>query len=79
LYGTVQNLLVSQWTVYALLLKFNKIIFSKNNISPWSTILLEKIEGFLLIKKFPAFYGTQRFIIKNYSVNSPIARARNIL
>jgi hypothetical protein len=48
-------------------------------LTPGSAVLLEKLEGFLLIKKFPTFYGTQRFIIKNYSVNSPIARARKIL
>jgi hypothetical protein len=25
---------------------------------PWSTDLLEKLTGFQLVKKFPAFYGT---------------------
>jgi len=25
-------------------------------------VLLEKLTGFQLVKKFPAFYGTQRFI-----------------
>jgi hypothetical protein len=29
---------------------------------PWSRVLLEKLTGFQLVKKFPAFYGTQRFI-----------------
>jgi hypothetical protein len=48
-------------------------------LTPWGAVLLEKLESFLLIKKFSAFYGTQRFIIKNYSVNSPIARERKIL
>ena len=28
----------------------------------WSRILLEKLTGFQLVKKFPAFYGTRRFI-----------------
>ena len=27
-----------------------------------SRVLLEKLTGFHLVKKFPAFYGTQRFI-----------------
>ena len=27
-------------------------------LTPWSTVLLEKLTGFQLIKKFPAFYGT---------------------
>jgi len=29
---------------------------------PWSRVLLEKLTSFQLVKKFPAFYGTQRFI-----------------
>jgi len=28
----------------------------------WSRVLLEKLTGFQLVKKFPAFYGTRRFI-----------------
>ena len=31
-------------------------------LTPWSRILLEKLTGFQLVKKFPAFYGTRRFI-----------------
>jgi hypothetical protein len=30
--------------------------------TPWSIVLLEKLTGFQLVKKFPTFYGTQRFI-----------------
>jgi len=30
--------------------------------NPWSWIILEKLTGSQLVKKFPAFYGTQRFI-----------------
>jgi len=35
-----------------------------NNLrtSTWSRILLRKLTGFQLIKKFPTFYGTRRFI-----------------
>jgi hypothetical protein len=29
---------------------------------PWSRVLLEKLTGFQLLKKFPAFYGTRKFI-----------------
>jgi hypothetical protein len=29
---------------------------------PWSRILLENLTGMQLVKKFPAFYGTRRFI-----------------
>jgi len=31
-------------------------------LTPCSTVLLEKLTGFKLVKKFPAFYGTRRFI-----------------
>jgi len=29
---------------------------------PWSRVLLEKLTGSQLFKKFPTFYGTRRFI-----------------
>ena len=31
-------------------------------LTPWSRVLLEKLTGFQLVKKFPAFFGTRRFI-----------------
>jgi len=31
-------------------------------ITPWSKIFLEKLADFQLVKKFPVFYGTRRFI-----------------
>ena len=31
-------------------------------LTPWSTVLLQKLTGFQLVKEFPAFYGTRRFI-----------------
>ena len=31
-------------------------------LTPWSRVLLEKLTGFHLVKKFPVFYGTRRFI-----------------
>jgi hypothetical protein len=31
-------------------------------LTPWSKVSLEKLTGSQLVKKFPAFYGTQRFI-----------------
>jgi len=30
--------------------------------TPWSRVLLEKLTGLQIVKKFPAFYGTRRFI-----------------
>jgi hypothetical protein len=31
-------------------------------LTPWSRILLDKLTGLQLVKKFPAFYGIRRFI-----------------
>jgi hypothetical protein len=31
-------------------------------LTPWSRVLLEKLTGLQLIKKFPTFYGTRKFI-----------------
>ena len=44
-----------------------KIIWNQKNIltyllTPWSRVLLEKLASLQLVKKFPAFYGTQRFL-----------------
>jgi hypothetical protein len=30
--------------------------------TPWSRVLLEKLTGLQLVKKFPAFYETRKFI-----------------
>ena len=37
-------------------------------LTPWCRVLLEKLTGLQLVKKFPAFYGTQRFITALTSV-----------
>ena len=37
-------------------------------LSPWCRVLLEKLTGLQLVKKFPAFYGTRRFITALTSV-----------
>jgi hypothetical protein len=31
-------------------------------LTPWRRVLLEKLTGLQLVKKFPAFYGTRRFL-----------------
>ena len=33
-----------------------------NLLNPWSRIILEKLTSLQVVKKFPAFYGTRRFI-----------------
>ena len=37
-------------------------------LTPWCRVLLEKLTGLELVKKFPAFYGTRRFITALTSV-----------
>ena len=37
-------------------------------LTPWCRILLEKLTGLQLLKKFPKFHGTQRFITALTSV-----------
>ena len=37
-------------------------------LTPWCRVLLEKLTGLQLVKKFPAFHGTRRFITAHTSV-----------
>ena len=37
-------------------------------ITPWCRVLLEKLTGLQIVKKFPAFHGTRRFITALTSV-----------
>ena len=37
-------------------------------LTPWCRVLLEQLNGLQLVKKFPAFYGTRRFITALTSV-----------
>ena len=50
----------------------NKILYNKNvlnySLTPWCRVLLEKLTGLQLVKKFPAFHGTRRFITTLTSV-----------
>ena len=39
-----------------------------NLLTPWCRVLLEKLTGLQIVKKFPAFYGTRRFITTLTSV-----------
>jgi exonuclease III len=35
---------------------------TRDLLTPWSRVLLEKLTDLQLVKKFPAFYGTRRFL-----------------
>ena len=37
-------------------------MFSLNYLTPWSRVLFEELTSPQLLKKFPTFYGTRRFI-----------------
>ena len=41
---------------------FDKTVTKQYLLTPWGRVLLEKLTGPQLVKKFPAYYGTQRFI-----------------
>ena len=38
-------------------------------LTPWCRVLLEKLTGLQLVKKFPAFHGTRKFITALTSVH----------
>jgi hypothetical protein len=38
------------------------LAFETYLLTPWSRVLLEKLTGSQLVKKFPTFYGNRRFI-----------------
>ena len=38
------------------------------SVTPWCRVLLEQLTGLQLVKKFPAFHGTRRFITALTSV-----------
>jgi hypothetical protein len=42
--------------------KNSEIPFLTDLPTPWSRVLLEKLRGYQLVKKFPALNGTRRFI-----------------
>ena len=44
------------------------VSITNTQITPWCKILLEKLAGLQLVKKFPAFYATRRFITALTSV-----------
>ena len=48
-------------------------------LTPWCRVLLEQLTGFQLVKKFPAFHGTRRFITAFTSVHHlSLSRASSI-
>ena len=50
---------------------FLKITYYFTTTTPWCRVLLEKLTGLQLVKKFPVFHGTRRFITALTSVRHP--------
>ena len=46
---------------------------SQNILTPWCTVLLEKLTGLQLVKKFPTFHGTRKFITALTSVRQTVS------
>ena len=44
-------------------------------LTPWCRVLPEQLTGSQLVKKFPAYHGTQRFITALTSVRKKVSRA----
>ena len=40
-------------------------------LTPWCRVLLEKLTGLQIVKKFPAFHGTRKFITALTSARHP--------
>ena len=65
--GRIFYRLVQVWNLYI----NPRILLSKHLLTPWCRVLFEKLTGLQLVKKFPAFYGTQRLIISLTSLRHP--------
>jgi hypothetical protein len=57
------SVLASYGHVIVVTLNFRLGVLGKFTLlTPWSRVLLEKLIGLQLVKKFPAFYGARRFL-----------------
>ena len=73
-YKMLSNILLSRLTQYAgETIGDQQCGFSCNRstylLTPWCRVLLEKLTGLQLVKKFPAFHGTRRFVTALTSVH----------
>ena len=48
---------------------YKVLSYLKYLLTPWSRVLLQKLTSLQLVKKFPAFHGTRRFITALTSVH----------
>ena len=59
-YRVVRELVINALPSYASM--SNVVAGNTYLLTPWCRVLLEKLNGLHLVKKFPAFHGTRRFI-----------------
>ena len=48
--------------IYIYIYMYELLLIVEHFLTPWRRVLLEKLTGFQLVKKFPAFHGTRKFI-----------------
>jgi hypothetical protein len=53
IFGIVKGLII--------ILRVSDGFYFTELLTPWSRVLLEKLTGYKLVKKFPTFYGNQTF------------------
>jgi len=54
--------LCTEWCVLHLLFNMFRLLLITYSLTPWCRVLLEKLTGLQVVKKFPAFHGTRKFI-----------------
>jgi len=62
------RLLIGITYLLTCLLTYLLIYLLTYSLTPWCRVLLEKLTGLQLVKKFPVFHGTRRFITSLTSV-----------
>jgi len=74
-YVKFKLILVSKWLKITLILSYFLSLgdpcgyfFVSYLLTPWCRVLLERLTGLQLVKKFPTFHGTRRFITALTSV-----------
>jgi len=53
--------------------EYHLVFFNSYLLTPWCRVLLEKLTGLQLVKKFPAFHGILRFITAHYKRPPPVS------
>ena len=69
-WGMFQTTVVERLEIHFMFINFfpPKIVPFMRLLTPWCRVLLEKLTDLQLVKKFPAFHGTRRFITSLTSV-----------